>query len=363
MKRLLMIMSLIVLLSLFAGPTYAQEPVEGVQIYFGDNVTLKDGESVEGGVIIFGGNFTMQEGSDVEGDVVALGGNVTIDGDVEGDVVALGGNVTVQAHAEVDGDVNSLGGNVSVSPKADVSGVVADGLQVEVQPEGLTLPSVPEIEIPDVKRGVDIEVTERIERTRPGFMTRVGWIIGDGVADIFWSFIIAGLGVLLVLFFPAHVNTVKQTLHRATPVSFVVGFVTLLASIAVIILLGLFFWLLLPICGIIFVALALALGLLGGWTVIGQYVGRRIFARFDVPTPNDISATFLGVAVLTLLAAMPFVDNIPWVGWMFGLISFLLLLVAGSAGLGAVVLSRYGTQSYYPTPRTATASNTPDNTL
>ncbi|NIP27546.1 MAG: hypothetical protein GWO38_27980, partial [Phycisphaerae bacterium] len=110
----------------------------------------------------------------------------------------------------------------------------------------------------------------------------------------------------------------------ATPISFVVGLVTLLATAAVIGLLALFFWLILPICGIIFVALALGLGWLGGWAVMGKYLGNRIFATFDNPTPTDISATFLGVTVLTLLAAMPFVDHLPWIGWMFSLAGFLV---------------------------------------
>jgi len=351
-RKLLIVMGLALLLFPFPTAAMAQEPgAEGVQVYFGNNVTLAEGDSIEGGVVVFGGNFTMQEGSEVEGDVVVFGGNVRIDGEVDGNVATLGGNVTVADHAVIKGDVSSLGGNISVAEDAKVTGVVGDGLRVEFDDQGMVIPDIPEIkappkpDLPDIKWSDPVEVGE----TRaPGFAARVGSFISDGVKGVFWALIVSGLSVLIVLFFPANARLVQDTLKQATPISFVVGLVTMLASVAVMGLLALFFWLLLPVCGILLVALALALGWLGGWAVIGKYLGGRIFAAFETPTPTDISATFLGVALLTSLAAMPFVDHLPWIGWMFSLTGFLVLLLVGSTGLGAVVLSRFGTQPYQP---------------
>jgi hypothetical protein len=372
-KRLFISVILIILtLALFPGVTLAQGPgsSEGVQVQFGSNLTLEDGDTVEGSVVVFGGNFTMKEGSEVEGDVVVFGGNITIDGEVEGDVTTMGGNVRIQANAVIEGDVASIGGNVIVSPEAEVSGVVADGLQVNIGEEGITVPAAPEI--PEVQptpqaperpeRPEAPEVPERPDRPerpsppvewheewgRPSFVTRVGNFIGDGVVNIFWAFIVAGLSVLLLLFFPANLQEIQNTLNRATPVSFIVGLMTLLAAGAVIILLGLFFWLLLPICGIVFVALALALGVLGGWAVIGKYLGLRIFEAVNTPARSEISTTFLGVTVLTLVATMPFLDHLPLIGWMFTLVGVGVMILVGSTGLGAVVLSRFGTQPYVP---------------
>jgi hypothetical protein len=360
MRKLLVVMSLIFILFTFPAVALAQGPgPEGVKVYFGNNVTLEEGDSVEGGVIIFGGNFTMKEGSEVEGDVVVFGGNVRIEGEIDGDVATLGGNVTIRDNAVIKGDVSSLGGNVSVAEGAEVVGVIADGLRVDIDNGGIVIPNVPEIETPRRPAPPEVKVPVRVERPEFGFAARAGRFIGDGVQDIFWALIIAGLSVLIMLFFPANVRLVQDTLNQATPVSFVVGLVTLLATAAVIGLLALFFWLILPICGIVFVALALGLGWLGGWAVVGKYLGGRIFATFDNPTPTEISATFLGVTVLTLLATMPFVDHLPWVGWMFSLAGFLVVLMVGSTGLGAVVLSRFGTQSYQPISTTASATVIP----
>lgn len=360
MHKLLIVTSLIFILFVFPAVALAQGPgPEGVQVYFGNDVTLEEGDFIEGGVIVFGGNFIMKEGSEVEGDVVVFGGNVRIEGEVEGDVATLGGNVTIRDRAVIKGDVSSLGGNVSVAEGAEVVGVIADGLRIDIDEGGVVIPNVPAIETPRRPVPPEVKVPVRVERPNFGFAARVGRFMGDGVQDIFWALITAGLSVLIMLFFPANVRLVQDTLNQATPVSFVVGLVTLLATAAVIGLLALFFWLILPICGIIFVALALGLGWLGGWAVVGKYLGGRIFASFDNPSPTDISATFLGVTVLTLLATMPFVDHLPWIGWMFSLAGFLVVLVIGSTGLGAVVLSRFGTQPYQPISITAAATATP----
>jgi hypothetical protein len=346
--------TLAVVLSLWPSLALAQGPgSDGVQVYFGDNVTLEDGDTIEGGVVVFGGNLSMKEGSEVEGDVVVFGGNVSVDGEVEGNIAAMGGNVNIRGNAVINGDVTALGGNVSVSSEADVSGVVSNGWEGAFDNQSLEMPipvpdipEVPEItvEAPEV-RGPKIET---YERSRPGVAARIGSFVGDGIEDVFWALIIAGLSVLLVVFFPLHTRTIQTTIRQAGPVSFGVGFVTMLVAASVTILLAFFFWLLIPICGIFLVALGMLVAVLGGWAVVGKFVGERVFTIFNTPSRSEISTTFLGTAALTFLATMPFVDNLPLIGWMFALIGGLVFIIAGSTGLGAVVLSRFGTQDYIP---------------
>jgi hypothetical protein len=179
-------------------------------------------------------------------------------------------------------------------------------------------------------------------------LSRVGQFFGDGFEDLFGALVIAGLSVLVILFFPKNAATIQETLQQATGVSFVVGIVTLPVTATVLVLLALLSILIVPICGLIIVAAALVVALLAGWAVIGKYIGHQIFSRFDNPAPSEISATFLGAVILTLVAAMPFVDHLPLVGWMFWLIGFLIAVLVGSSGLGAVILSRFGTQPYQP---------------
>jgi hypothetical protein len=179
-------------------------------------------------------------------------------------------------------------------------------------------------------------------------MVRVGQFFGDGFEDIFGALIIAGLSVLLILFFPKNAHTIQETLNQATGVSFVVGIVTLPVTATVLVLLGLLSILIVPICGFIVVAVGLAVALLAGWAVIGKYLGSQIFSRFNNPRPSEISATFLGAVILTLVGAMPFIDHLPFFGWLFWLIGFLVSILVGSTGLGAVILSRFGTRAYQP---------------
>lgn len=363
MRRKLALLVPMVLLIVLSGCSVADDG--GDRVTFGGNVTLKDGETVEGDALVFGGNVTMEDGSEVEGDVVVFGGNVKIDGDVDGDVTTMGGNVNITDNATVGGEVSSVGGNVSVSDEASVGGIIADGLDVK-----LNFGSEEIVESESTASGSreagSSERTDRSDRSDRGSMatntggaafgvlSSVGYAIGDGVADVFWAMILSGVSVLLVLFFPKNINMVENTLTETTPQSLIVGFVTLIASLAVMGLFALLFWLLIPICGIFLVALALGAGMLAGWTVIGKNIGQRIFATFDNPMPSEVSATFLGVTVITLIANVPFLDHFPLIGWMFSFVGGLVVLVGASMGLGAVVLSRFGTQPYLPISSTAT---------
>ncbi|MFQ5575600.1 MAG: hypothetical protein ACE5G8_01290 [Anaerolineae bacterium] len=355
MKRLFAVASILLLLFLFALPAQAQGPdfgAEAGRVVFGSNLTLEEGDLIDGDVVVFGGNFVMEPGSEVKGDVVVFGGGVTLGGKVKGNVVGIGGNVTVEPEAVVKGDIAGMGGQITVDESADVSGTVTNGPQFNFADGGFSIklptaptppaaPRSPETPPQPPQPRVDVR-----PESRPSFVRQVGRFVGDGIEDIFAALVIAGLSALIVLFFPAHTKTVQQTLAGAGPVSFVLGVITMLASVFLLVLLGLFFWLILPICGIVLVSLALAAALLTGLAVIGRLLGARVFAAFNNPAAGDLSATLLGVALLMLVIRMPFVDHLPWIGWMFAFVGGLTGFLVGSAGLGAVVLSRFGTQVY-----------------
>ena len=354
-KRMRIIGWVILLLLFFALPVQAQGAGGGEagRVLFGSNLTLEEGDLIEGDVVIFGGNFEMKAGSEVKGDVVVFGGNVTINGEVKGNIAVIGGNVDVQDDAVVKGDIAGLGGQVRVAEGADVSGDIAEGPQVQPKEGSFSIdiptwprfpasPKTPEIPIPTVVPRTDFR-----PESRASFVTRVGRFLGDGIEDVFAALVIAGLGTLVILFFPAHLKTVEQTLTDAAPVSLVLGAVTLMAAGVLMVLLGILFFLILPICGVIFVALALAAALLMGMTAIGKEMGMRLFTRLNVPAPSELSATLLGVGLLVLVIRMPFVDHLPLIGWMFGLVGGVIGFLAASAGVGAVVLSRFGTQAYH----------------
>jgi hypothetical protein len=351
MKKLLFVTSLIILIFIFVSPVLAQGPDvdldEAGRVVFGSDLVLEEGEFVEGDVVVFGGNFEMKEGSEVKGDVVVFGGKVSINGEVKGDVAGIGGEVEIDDNAVIKGDVSSLGGEIDIDEDAEISGIITEGPNFEFDsgefpfqpPEPPQPPELPEIVPPSVDPG-------DIRPSRPSFVAKVGDFVGDGITNIFWALIFGGLSMLLVLFFPVHIKTVQDTLVEGAPVSFLVGIITVPAAVAVIVLLALFSWLIIPACGIIVVVAALFVALLVGWAVVGKLIGVRIFATFDNPSPSDASATLVGVVAFILVASMPFLDHLPWFGWMFGLVGALVGLLVSAAGLGAVVLSRFGTQTY-----------------
>ena len=360
MKKLLVVISLIVLLLMAALPVMAQGPggsSEGGRVVFGSNLTLEEGDVIKGDVVVFGGNFEMEAGSKVKGDVVVFGGNVSIAGEVKGDVAAIGGNVYVGEDGVVKGDAVGLGGKIEIAEGADVSGAVGEGPEFSFGEKGFSfeIPPIPTLsapqdapdtpQAPHPPRASEAPSAPK-SRADSSFFSRLARFIGDGIADLFWTLVWSILGVLLVLFFPAHIRAIEETLSQAAPMSFVLGVITLAATAATVALLALLFWLLIPLCGIFVVGLLWMLAMVVGWTVAGKLLGSKVFSAFGNPNASHISTTLLGVALLTLISTMPFLDHLPGLGWMFGFVGGVVGFLAGSVGLGAVVLSRFGTRKY-----------------
>jgi len=362
MKKLLLIISFVVLTLMIAVPVMAQGPgddYEAGRVVLGANLTLKEGDFIDGDVVVFGGNFEMEEGSEVRGDVVVFGGNVTIAGKIKGDVAGIGGNVIIEDEGVIKGEVIGIGGQIEIDEEAEISGSVTEGPEFNFGEEGFSfeIPSIPPIPTPpDAPEMPKLPETPKIEVKPHAGSSFFGWVgrfIGDGVANIFWAVVLGGLSVLLVLFFPAYMQTVEDTITSAAPVSFVVGIITQVAVMAVITLLSLLFFLILPLCGIPIVALVWVLAMLVGWAVVGKLVGSKIFTAFGNVSASHISTTLLGVSALTLIVTMPFFDQLPGLGWMFGFLGGLVGFLASSVGLGAVVLSRFGTRNYQPSASAA----------
>jgi hypothetical protein len=70
-----------------------------------------------------------------------------------------------------------------------------------------------------------------------------------------------------------------------------------------------------------------------GWVAIGLLVGRRLLEAFNVKGVTSLMAVAAGTLLISLLRAIPCLGAI--VGF-----------VVGCLGLGAVVLTRFGTQTY-----------------
>ncbi|HMR66521.1 MAG TPA: polymer-forming cytoskeletal protein [Anaerolineae bacterium] len=362
MKRKIFTLAVtLLLLIISATPILAQEPEKDSkdnQVVFGENYTLQAGQrhdgdlavlggnvtlesesTVEGDMFVFGGTLTIEPGSTVEGDLAVFGGNVDVDGTVKGDLGVVGGNASLSETAVVEGDIGTVGGNVSRAEGSRIEGDVQDLNRFQYD------------------RGDDDDDDEafeswdhRSEYREPSFFGWVGMVIGD----VFWNvalIIVLGLIAWLVAaFLPDQMYTVRQTVTSSGLASLLTGLGT---SVVALILVPVGILLMITICLAIVPILAyVALGIaaLFGWIVIGQLVGERLIVASGRSQPSLVMSSIVGVAVLTIVANMPGISEFPFIGWLFGLVGFLVWLVAIWLGLGAVILTRFGTRSYPVTP-------------
>jgi hypothetical protein len=98
-----------------------------------------------------------------------------------------------------------------------------------------------------------------------------------------------------------------------------------------------------------FVAVVI-LGIAGlfGWIVIGQIIGERLLVANGRAQPSLGMSSVVGVSVLTLLTNMPVVGEIPCIGFLLGLIGSIVGIGVALTGIGAVLLTRFGTRPYLP---------------
>lgn len=330
--------------TLAADTTAAGEPVEpGEPDEPRERRDRREGVG-QGDRVRVGGSVRIEEDEFIAGDVVAIGGSATVQGEVSGDVTAIGGSVHLGPEAVVDGDVTSVGGQVHKSATAVVHGSIEEtrGPDIRIQPQwgGMDSPF----------EGVG------------GFVTTVVWIlflIGMAclayllarrpvermeyrVGSSAWKAAAVGLAAQ-ILFFPALVLTV----------------VVLAVSVIGIPLL----------IGIPFALLALCLGTLVGFAAVAKRFGHAAEERFGWAHENPYMAVAVGVGLI--MAVSFFASALGMAGGplevfavILGILGFVLQYVAWTVGLGALLLTRFGTRYAWdgeggPTAPAAPAGATP----
>ncbi|MCS7219723.1 MAG: polymer-forming cytoskeletal protein [Anaerolineae bacterium] len=291
----------------------------GDRTILGQSYTLPSGHRLEGNLAVFGGSATLEEESVVRGDVMVAGGSLDIAGRVEGDVVVMGGSLTLQESAYVDGDVSVLGGSVSRAPGATVTGEMITGLM-------LGRPGLPTLIQPPISQAP--WMAARV--SGPELLLRV-------VLRVFAGFLLATLMAALALavlsFAPDATRRVGDAVFAVPGLAFIVGLITLVLAI------GLALFLAITICFIpiaFLLVMALALAMAFGWIALGWLLGDRLLRALNIGEPHLLLSGVIGVALITLVAQLP-------------CLGIALAALASSLGLGAIVLTRAGTQPY-PTP-------------
>jgi hypothetical protein len=309
-RALMAVLFCAVLLFAAVPAVFAQSP-DGDKLVVGQNYVLAAGDRIDGSLSVIGGDVKLETESVVDGDVAVVGGDLRIGGAVTGDIVVFGGSIVLEESAVVRGSVAGLGSSVSRSPGATVEGELFDT-------GSLPLPN----------------------RSRPPIAPPAPWQPGAPAASqawslllwpvtaLGWSLLMAMMAALAVLIAPRSVGRVANAVASQPLMSFVVGFVSLaIAALAGLVLLiccclGLFVWLV----GLI--------AILVGWAAVGLWVGQSLLYLFTVRNKASFLEAAVGAFLITFLSRLPFC-----LGGLIG------LLIA-ALGLGAVVLTRFGTKSY-----------------
>lgn len=271
----------------------------GDRFVFGEDFVLRSGETLDGSLTVMGGSAVLEAGSVVTGDVAMLGGRLTVAGTVQGNVVAFGAATSLTESAAIRGDLAAFGGAVQRAPGARVAGEVFGRLQ----PLG-GLPTLP-------SRGSTTAVWEQILR----------WEL----ATLGTGLLLVLLGVVAMLVAPRHLDRIAGAISQQAALSFAMGLLTFVLAV----LAGA---LLLIACGLgLLVWLLLSAAWLVGWLAMGLWAGRRLLGMLRAGTISACAEMALGVFLITL------VGRLPWcIGTLFS-------AVVGFLGLGAVVLTRFGT--------------------
>jgi hypothetical protein len=324
MKPVFKVGLFLILLTALLWPTAAlAQGGQGDKFVFGGTYTLAAGEELDGSLYIIGGTATLENGSHVTGDVMIAGGTLQANGQIDGDVLAAGGLVVLGESAVVGGDVSSLGAQI----------MKADGARIEGKERNL--------------------VGGPIQFSLPGGVTppRIDMVLNpvwNVLSFFFTAFLWAVLAILVALFLP---RQVEQTSHVVVTQPLISGGLGLLTLVVVPLLLVLIAITLIGIPISLVGAFLLAIAWAFGMIAVGAEVGKRLAQVLKQEWAFAVAAG-LGTFILVVVVN-GFNVVIPCIGW-------LARLLVAMVGIGAVILTRFGTQVYQPSsPPTAPQGGPP----
>ena len=302
-----------------------EEPPDGVFIW-DDDYTVKAGESVEGDLVVLNGHATVEAGGQVEGSIVVWNGDADVDGVVEGDLVISGGDITLGDNARITGSVICTWNcNLAQESGTRIEGSIIDG------------PALPALRI-DGWQMPPTTIPHPLEAWATGSEMVVRTVLRFAQSLIL-VLLVAAIAGLVTLMLPQQTARVGQTVAETPWPSLGYGLLTTVAALALIVILTITICLS-PIA--ILGALALIAGGLFGWLCIGALIGERLLRALKVQDTAPVWAAGLGTLVITLVTAG--LSAFPCIG----VLGWLLIFLVGALGLGAAVLTRFGTRPYPP---------------
>jgi len=294
------------------------------KVVIGQTFTLKENQELNGELAIIGGTVNLKPGSTVNGDIAIIGGAIEIEGTVNGDIQGLGGSINLLSTARISGSVYNFSTNLTREEGAVIEGQQIASLPFNLDFGDFTSPNVPKIS------------------NKNNFLG----FIGNFLFAILQILALGAFAMVIVLIAPKSTDRIARSIIKQPFVHWGIGLLTFFAIPAVLIILIVTI-ILIPL-GIIGI-LVFSFAILFGWLALGYAIGKRLFETGS-GNYSPVLVAGLGTIILTTIAR--FSALIPCIGWTIGVLLSLF-------GLGAVILTRFGTRDYpvYETGTTQLTSN------
>ena len=319
MKKLFYSIPIVLVLLLVLPVTAFAAPLDDGKVVLGSTYVLESGDTLEGDLVVLGGIAVLEEDSMVNGNVFVMGGSLEANGYIDGDLAVMGGNASLGRNAVVEGDVVTLGGNVN----RGLATVEGDFMSEEAFDFPMNFDFTPNYAFPQQFRGF---------QDFQGFGMSMGTRI---LMYFFQAFLLAALAALVVVFIPEQTKRVASALTEQPWISGGIGLLTMI--VAPILIFFLFITICFAVLGFLGVFILVVAGVFG-WIAVGMEVGDRLAKALEREWQPVLAAAAGTLIVSLVLMGIGF---FPCIGW-------LAQFLVGAAGLGAVILTRFGTREYLP---------------
>lgn len=330
-KQAVMLLTVVVLgLLLPAMPVTATSPQDDGVVIWNEDYTLTAGAELDGDLVVFNGDAILESRSRIKGNAVVWNGNADVNGAVEGNLVVSNGDIRLSGDALVEGDV-VCSWNCAIEQEAGarIGGDIVEGPSLRGIPFG-------HWSAPGFRILIPVPERRPFWTSAPEQLLR--WFF-RAVRGMVTVLVITALGAVVSLIWPRATTRVGLTAFQSPGASLGVGCLTLVAGTALIIALAI------TIClSPAAVLLALGLGAAGlfGWLAIGARVGRRLLEQLHAGEIEPLWVASVGTLIITLISlGLSAAFCLAPLGW-------LVTLAISCFGLGAVVLTRFGTRRYLP---------------
>jgi hypothetical protein len=307
MKFIAAILITVILLGVFPVTVLASSQSA---VVIGNSYTLESGKTLNDDLFILGGSVNLESGSTINGNVILLGGNVQAAGTINGSFTVLGGTLNLAGTFILNGNLTSAGTVINRDPNAQIRGQINNNNNTPslILPGGTRIP--------------------RLNSNIDPFFKVVGFFLGL----FLWAF----GAMLAAMFIAPQLMRISQTTLSQPLISGGLGLLTVIIVPIILVLLAITICLIpIALIGVFLLLLAWIFGMIA----MGLEVGKRISVAFKQQWHPAVAAGLGTLLLMTVLNVLQ--TTIPCVGWIpKALVGFL--------GLGAVLLTQFGTKPYNP---------------